>query len=130
MPFLKHIFDKSILERIIKFFFDSKLTRDIHKDKGSNKYSQTKVSAMIIVFMIVIMDLIAIRIMLDNETIDHVVILENIAFAATLLGFKNYRKQMKIEDIDNDDKSSNKEKDNSSTNTSKKSEDIPFEPMM
>ena len=66
-----------------KFFYD------ILRDKGSKKYSITKVSALIVLFIIVVYGITGIVIMIIKKQIDHLFFAEFSALILVLLGYKN-----------------------------------------
>jgi hypothetical protein len=63
--------------------------RDIMRDKNSSKYSFTKVIALIGAILLTVVVICSLVIMIRKQEIDHVLIVELIAFILTLLGFKN-----------------------------------------
>lgn len=93
-----NLLGQSVLDTIIKWFFNTKVTRDVLKDSGNDKYSLTKITTTLFVVMLLFMDFISIQIMLEEKEVDHFLIIENFTFVATLLGFKNYRKEFSIKD--------------------------------
>jgi hypothetical protein len=71
--------------------FTSKLTNDILKDKGSDKYSITKTIALLSFFLLYIIIGFGIYIMVKKQEVDYFLIGEIMFFILTLLGFKNLR---------------------------------------
>jgi uncharacterized protein involved in response to NO len=75
---------------LVKSFL-SKLTGDILRDKGSEKYSITKTIALASFFMLFLAICFGIYIMVKREEVDYFLIGELMFFILTLLGFKNLR---------------------------------------
>lgn len=67
------------------------LFRDILRDTNSRKFSMTKVSAFVVLILLIISVGIGITIMFIEKEVDHILIGELIALLLTLLGFKNFR---------------------------------------
>jgi hypothetical protein len=66
-----------------------KFFKDILKDNNSTKYSMTKFGALIGYALLTILVIVALKIMITKNEIDHVLIVEVIGFILTILGFKN-----------------------------------------
>jgi len=66
-----------------------KFLRDILRDSNSTKYSMTKFAALIGLILFSYVVIVALKIMITKNEIDHVLVVEIIGFILTVLGFKN-----------------------------------------
>lgn len=67
-----------------------KFWKDITRDKGSDKTSNTKVIGLVGSFMVFMLFGSSMFIMWEKQEIDHILVGEMMGFVLTLLGFKNH----------------------------------------
>ncbi len=83
-------FDKKFLG-LFDWIVDSKLTRDILRDKGSDKYSITKALALGTFLMFGAYCTGAFWIMMKKSEVDHILLAELITMILTLVGLKTFK---------------------------------------
>jgi hypothetical protein len=68
----------------------NKFITDLLRDSKSDKYSLTRILAIILFIIVIWLHIHAILIMVEKKEIDHSLILEDFAFISALIMHKNY----------------------------------------
>ena len=79
----------------------NKFINDLLKDSKNNKYSLTRMIAILLFSVIVVFHIYAIKIMVLKNEIDHALLLEDFAFLSALIMQKNYINRNNVNPIEN-----------------------------
>lgn len=76
---------------------NSVFIKDVFRDSTNNKFSLSRVLATILFFVVVLIHIIAIKIMIARNEIDHALLVEDFTFIGTIVIGKNYLNRNNVE---------------------------------